>query len=309
MKKNKGFTLIELLAIIVILAIIAVITVPIILNIIENSRMGAATDSAYGYKDAINKWYVTKLSTDPDYSIPEETYTISELENLGVSYSGQEPGENSWVSIEKNNVINGCLQFDEYKVEISSGKVGDAVKEECEAPTNAPQYLYISKRIYIYPNMDLATYDEDEYDYIKTGDKLQLSDGTTTRPTNKNSYLKYALTNGEVAEGTVPEACIYSDTYGGELCLKNNEYETSKQKIFDYFGYTTTGEDAWTNTSGSTWKNSTQTIICNINAHGVDCGDSAVNANVRSTSNVGANDYSAGFYCYVNVDGSAFCEY
>ena len=36
--KNKGFTLIELLAVIVILAIIALIAVPIILNIIEDSR-------------------------------------------------------------------------------------------------------------------------------------------------------------------------------------------------------------------------------------------------------------------------------
>ena len=43
-RKSKAFTLIELLAIIVILAIIAVITVPIILNIIENSRKGAATE-------------------------------------------------------------------------------------------------------------------------------------------------------------------------------------------------------------------------------------------------------------------------
>ena len=38
MKNKEGFTLIELLAIIVILAIIAVITVPIILNVIDNSR-------------------------------------------------------------------------------------------------------------------------------------------------------------------------------------------------------------------------------------------------------------------------------
>ncbi|MBP3920766.1 MAG: prepilin-type N-terminal cleavage/methylation domain-containing protein, partial [Bacilli bacterium] len=51
---NKAFTLIELLAIIVILAIIAIITIPIILNVVDNSSKGAAVDSAYGYKDAIN---------------------------------------------------------------------------------------------------------------------------------------------------------------------------------------------------------------------------------------------------------------
>ncbi len=60
--KIKAFTLIELLAIIVILAIIAVITVPIILNIIENSRKGAAIDSAYGYRDAVNQYYISELT-------------------------------------------------------------------------------------------------------------------------------------------------------------------------------------------------------------------------------------------------------
>ncbi len=49
MRENyRGFTLVELLAIIVILAIIALITTPIILNIIEKSRLNAAKDKAWG---------------------------------------------------------------------------------------------------------------------------------------------------------------------------------------------------------------------------------------------------------------------
>ncbi len=44
--KNKGFTLIELLAVIVILAIIALIATPIILNIINDSRIGARERTA-----------------------------------------------------------------------------------------------------------------------------------------------------------------------------------------------------------------------------------------------------------------------
>ena len=110
MKNKKGFTLIELLAIIVILAIIAVITVPIILNIIENSKKGAATDSAYGFKDAVNKAYVTKLSGDSEYEIPNNTYTVDGLKTqIGLLLSGKELVSNSWVTIEKNNVTNGCL--------------------------------------------------------------------------------------------------------------------------------------------------------------------------------------------------------
>ena len=46
MKKNKrGFTLIELLAVIVILAIIALIAVPVIMNIISESRKSAFKDT------------------------------------------------------------------------------------------------------------------------------------------------------------------------------------------------------------------------------------------------------------------------
>ena len=138
MKKNKGFTLIELLAIIVILAIIAVITVPIILNIIDNAKKGSVQDSAYGYKDAINKFYVSKLAQDKDYIMPNKTYTTEELKNLGVSLSGQEPIGNSWVTLENNNVTNGCLQFDEYKVDIENGKVTNTEKGECEEYSSIP---------------------------------------------------------------------------------------------------------------------------------------------------------------------------
>ncbi len=61
MKKKKGFTLIELLAVIVILAIIALIAVPIILNIIERARKGAAQDSANGLRKAAQLYYSSSL--------------------------------------------------------------------------------------------------------------------------------------------------------------------------------------------------------------------------------------------------------
>ena len=132
MKKKNGFTLIELLAIIVILAIIAVITTPIILEIIDNSKKGAAKDSAYGYKDSINKFYVSKLSEDSSYNIPNDVYTVSELKTNGVDYSGQEPGNNSRIAIYNNKVISGCLEFGDYKVYISNGEIGDPLKGQCE---------------------------------------------------------------------------------------------------------------------------------------------------------------------------------
>ena len=51
--KEKGFTLIELLAVIVILAIIALIATPIILNIINDSKVESKKRSAENYLDAV----------------------------------------------------------------------------------------------------------------------------------------------------------------------------------------------------------------------------------------------------------------
>ena len=120
---KKAFTLIELLAIIVILAIIAVITVPIILNIIDNSKRGAAIDSAYGYRDAIYKSFLTDLSLDSSKELPNGIYVIDntgKLVNsngviLTVNVSGTEP-DDGWVELNKGEVVAFSLKFGDYVV-------------------------------------------------------------------------------------------------------------------------------------------------------------------------------------------------
>lgn len=76
MKNRKAFTLIELLAIIVILAVIAVITVPIILGVIDDAKKGTAQDSAYGFKDAIDKYYATSAMANNDVKM-NGSYSVS----------------------------------------------------------------------------------------------------------------------------------------------------------------------------------------------------------------------------------------
>ena len=128
MRKRNGFTLIELLAIIVILAIIAVITVPIILNIIDNSKRGAAIDSAYGYRDAINKWYVSKMLDDNSYVIEDGEHDINYFVNLGVDVSGEKPSD-GWVMIESDNVTDFSVKIGDYAVTYNSSTNSiDAVK-------------------------------------------------------------------------------------------------------------------------------------------------------------------------------------
>ena len=76
MRNRKGFTLIELLAVIVILAIIMVIAVPQILNVINDSRKSAWTNSIKMIESAIET-----NTTLFDPSSGAQTYTLTTLCN------------------------------------------------------------------------------------------------------------------------------------------------------------------------------------------------------------------------------------
>jgi type II secretory pathway pseudopilin PulG len=145
MKKNKAFTLIELLAIIVILAVIAVITVPIILNVIENAEIGAAQNSAYGYKDALNKYYVKKLSEDSNFKMNGQ-YTINndgslsdEERNYSITLSGTIP-KTGFATLKNGILESGCIQINEYAVTFSDSKVISTRKEICRDPNFVEEF-------------------------------------------------------------------------------------------------------------------------------------------------------------------------
>ena len=136
MKNKKGFTLIELLAIIVILTLIAVIITPIILGIIEDSKISAATDSAYGYKEAVGKYYASRLSQNHDFMLDGEysigsNGSISDEENTyDILVSGTIPNS-GYLNISKGSVVSGCIQINEYAVTIEDKKVSSTTKGNC----------------------------------------------------------------------------------------------------------------------------------------------------------------------------------
>ena len=85
MRKRKGFTLIELLAVIVVLAVIALIGTPIVLNLINTAKKGAAEQSAIIYLKEIENYmilnqmnpekYPLKLEAGKSYQLTEEVYS------------------------------------------------------------------------------------------------------------------------------------------------------------------------------------------------------------------------------------------
>ena len=97
MIKKQGFTLIELLAVIVILAVIALIATPIILNVIEDSKKGAAFTSFES-----NGLWVGKFETG--YKGATST-TSAQVNSNDLSKVIVKPNVYSWRNITINNIF------------------------------------------------------------------------------------------------------------------------------------------------------------------------------------------------------------
>ena len=168
MKNKRGYTLIELLAVIVILAIIALIATPIILNMIENAKKGAAKDSAYGYIEAIDfqnsmsgiddeKYKmvgpgedldVTGLDVKVKGSKPDSgkilldgqditNLSIDERANLGISFAFQQPVKFKGITV--YDLIKLSSGKDITKADACNilGKVGLCAKEYVDREINS----------------------------------------------------------------------------------------------------------------------------------------------------------------------------
>ena len=210
-KNNKGFTLIELLAIIVILAIIAVITVPIILNIIENSRKGAASDSAYGFKDAVNKYYVQQLSENNKLKL-NDTYTVTngtlsdgnfgdeDTTSLPITASGTIPSSGK-LHYTNNVLDDGCLVISDYKITFKSdGSVNEIAKGNCD------DYVIAGSIV----SLPIGT----DVDYVTSLNNITLDDWKVFYTEGNYTYLIYG--------DYLPNAAININGLSG--ISKNNTY-------------------------------------------------------------------------------------
>ena len=242
MKRKNAFTLIELLAIIVILAIIAVITVPIILNIIENAKKGAAQDSAYGYKDAINKWYVQELTEDSTKRL-NGTYTISngKLNNIDIPLSGDKP-TNGTLTYSNNILTGGCLTIGDYKVTFDTkGSISETIKGECDVtPTIAScpgcKFIY-TKSTYAIEGSSA----DNNYSTDMPTEQDGLTDNYTELTSGENSHPYFlGLIESTTNPGKIGRAfaCgIENDTpFCLEGTLNGSAFNANKTLLTDIYG-------------------------------------------------------------------------
>ena len=157
MKKN-AFTLIELLAVIVILAIIALIAVPVLLNIINDTKENSLKRSVELYMNSV-KTSITKESMNSNFPKGEITCTILNEKSEGTEYDKddliciEDDNENisSYVKIDikGETPINGIIK-------LNNGKI-------IEDKT----WLEMSNNIfYRYENNAIIKLTEDEINYL-----------------------------------------------------------------------------------------------------------------------------------------------
>ncbi len=136
MKKNtKGFTLIELLAVIVILAIIALIATPIVLNLIDKARKGAAESSAYAYINAAEKAAVVTLMDNTSVKLSDASCAVKSsgktlectsgettIATLSLDIKGDLPdGSSDSITFdEKGSVTGASLTINNYNVSVGT---------------------------------------------------------------------------------------------------------------------------------------------------------------------------------------------
>ncbi len=146
MKKNtKGFTLIELLAVIVILAIIALIATPIVLNLIDKARRGAAESSAYAYINAAEKAAVVTLMDNTGVNLNQascavassgttltcEGGSLSSSVDLTLDIKGDLPSDGGSISFDENGAVTGAsFTINNYSVTVDEN--GKASVEDGE---------------------------------------------------------------------------------------------------------------------------------------------------------------------------------
>ena len=146
---KKGFTLVELLAVIVILAIIAIIATPLILNVIDNAKKGAAEDSALGYIEGIEKYIVlNEITKEKNFNFEKEKgYEIQDIKDY-IEVKGDKPTE-GWVCIgDKKEVNKAKLKINNYVIKYENNKA-TVVDEEIgnmDCSSGSTEVSYLCKR-------------------------------------------------------------------------------------------------------------------------------------------------------------------
>ena len=142
--KEKGFTLIELLAVIVILSVVTLITIPMITNVIEESKKKALASSVEGLVESANLY---AIENDGVYEfLFDKEHQGSTKKGESLDYRGNINGEGK-LYLDKEGNVSVCISNDTYYVykNYNSGIiVGERRKDNCNIEYDALTNKYVA---------------------------------------------------------------------------------------------------------------------------------------------------------------------
>ena len=144
--KKRGFTLIELLAVIVILAIIALIAVPIVLEIINDSKKSSEKESVKLYLDTVQKAIARqnlKEKYEPDKCEIQRDGNLecfsgeTSLGILNIEMKGKTPTEGKiYFNSGKVNTVEN-IKYDGLFYQMNNGTISNGTTEKVSGSTYA----------------------------------------------------------------------------------------------------------------------------------------------------------------------------
>ena len=143
--KKKGFTLIELLAVIVILSVITLITIPMITNVIEESKKKALISSVQGALDATEYFTMSHEAGVYEFLFDEE-HQGSTMKGEHLEYKGNVEGTGK-LYLDREENVSICISNDKYYVykNYNSGiVVGDKKEGNCIIGFDALTNKYVA---------------------------------------------------------------------------------------------------------------------------------------------------------------------
>ncbi len=207
---KKGFTLIELLAVIVILAIIALIATPIILNIVEDSKKSAVTNSAQLYVDGLQNRIASENMTrefNPSSCNVTNGNITCDGQSLDYTVDGQAPTSGT-ISF-NNGVISGyTLCISDYKII----KTGNNITSEKEANC-------VVSNVTVYTLGQLLQYDPVNNEICTSGSTCYKWRVITANDTTSNTTITLQMDHNLI--NTV--AWVTPEDYDGEYGVRKND--------------------------------------------------------------------------------------
>ena len=185
---KKGFTLIELLAVIVILSVITLITVPMITNVIEESKKKALASSIQGLVESANLY---AIENDGVYEfLFDKEHKGSTLKGEKLEYKGNIDGEGK-LYLDKEGNVSVCISNDKYYVykNYNSGIiVGERKTGNCIIGFDALTNKYVAMLDNGTGNVS-NVYSKDEVNNLVDAKATEL-DNKITKNTNEITSMK-----------------------------------------------------------------------------------------------------------------------